>query len=375
MEPSGVAVPATLHRFTKSTALVATLALVAACSPGASPSAPPAATPAGASTAPTVEPSEAAAPALFHIVGDAPVIERTIVPDRGAVLPGAVAVDADGTYHAWVIAFADTPGTQDLHHLTSDDAVTWTVQLDDSLEGLSEGFGNPGALPASVIQDGDDWVMYLTGTLASERAGWDIWRATAPGPDGPWTRGDEPVLRRGPAGAWDSGGLDFPSVIPLAEGGWAMFFSGIDPAHPEGGAVGRATSDDGIEWTKDDDDATTDARLAESDPVVEPGLCGGFDTRAVHQPRVLAAADNTVMAYAGYAGDNESRPQVGYADSLDEGATWGCEWPNPALNTATLPEGGIHTIVAFQRGDRLALLVEWLTNDGTDDWLAEFGMG
>jgi hypothetical protein len=90
---------------------------------------------------------------------------------------------------------------------------------------------------------------------------------------------------------------------------------------------------------------------------------------------VISTTDNTVMAYAGYAGDDESRPQVGYADSLDEGATWGCEWPNPALDTSGLPEGGIHTIVAFQRGDRLALLVEWLTNDGTDDWLAEFGVG
>jgi len=270
-------------------------------------------------------------------------------------------VDAEGTYHAWVIAFADAPGTQDVHHLTSTDARTWTLQVDDSLGDLSDGLGEAGALPASVVQVGDEWAMYLTGTLATEEQGWDIWVATAPGLDGPWIRSEEPVLRRGEAGAWDAGGLDFPTVI-AGEDGYEMFYSGIPAAETTAGSVGHATSEDGFAWTKDDD------------VIVEPGICGGFDERAILQPRVLLTATRYLMAYAGYAGDTSSRPQVGYADSLD-GLNWSCEWPAPALDTSTLTGEGVHTIAAFQFGNDPALLVEWLANGGTDVYLAEFGLG
>jgi hypothetical protein len=353
-------------------ALLAVAAIVAAaCTPAASPSTRPSTAGGPASQAPTSEPSAPAAPALFRIVGDTPVIERTVVPDRGAILPGAVAVD-DGTYHAWVVAFGDPPGTQDVHHLTSADAVSWTVAEDGSLLTLSEGLGNPGAVPASVLDAGDEWVMYYTGTLASERQGWDVRRATAPGPDGPWTPDAEPVLRRGPAGAWDSGGLDFPSVVPT-EDGFAMLYSGVNPQDPNFGAIGLATSEDGIAWTKHDDPTTTDGGHGESDPVAEPGLCGEFDARALQQPRLIQFPDRLVMAYGGYSSDIESGPSVGYADSLNGGETWACEWPSPALDPTGLPEGGLHTLAAFQRDGRLALLVEWLSNDGSDVWLAELG--
>jgi len=372
MEPSGVDLsthhnPSTLNRRVSVSLGAVLAAALVACSPvassapGASSGSSPGASVGGAaSSGPTAGPTGESR-AIFHISGDAPVIGRTIVPDRGAILPGAVIVDPDGTYHAWVVAFADAPGTQDLHHLTSTDARTWTLQVDDSLAALSEGLGNPGALPTSVVQVGDEWAMYLTGTLASEQQGWDIWMATAPGLDGPWTRSEEPVLRRGEAGAWDAGGLDFPTVVPGAAG-YEMYYSGIPSAETNEGSVGRATSEDGSAWTKD------------AEPIVAPGICGGFDERAVLQPRVLLTATRYLMAYAGYSGDDTSRPQVGYADSLD-GVTWGCEWPAPALDTSTLTGEGVHTIAAFQFGNDPALLVEWLANDGTDVYLAEFGLG
>jgi hypothetical protein len=41
------------------------------------------------------------------------------------------------------------------------------VVPDDSLEALSDGLGNPGALPTNVFRDRAGWVMYFTGTLAS----------------------------------------------------------------------------------------------------------------------------------------------------------------------------------------------------------------
>lgn len=365
MEPSGVSFSSSLPLSAVRRALaLASIAVVAACQTPAATVGP------GASTGATVVPASAppatqapseSPPGLFHLVGTEPVIPRTTFADRGAVLPGAVVAGAAGTYHAWVIAFADTPGTQEVHYLTSTDGVAWTETPDASLEALSDGFGNPGAMPTSVLEESDGWVMYLVGTLAGEQQGWDIWRATAPAPGGPWTRSTEPVLRRGEAGSWDAGGLDFPTVIPV-EGGYAMFYSGIDSTTTTGGAIGKATSEDGIAWTKGEG------------PVIEPGLCGDFDARAIHQPRVIATADNLVMAYAGYAEPIDSRAVVGYADSLDEGGTWGCEWPWPGLDTAGLPDGFVHTVAAFQRGERIALLVEWLSNDGTDIWLADLGL-
>ena len=381
MEPSGVIDsggtpllgPPARHRWLPP---LLTAILLSACGPSSPTSGPtvppgPSTTPAASATpaatpAPSAAPTAAAGP--FEVVGERPIIRRGFVPDRGAVLPGAIAIDGD-TYHAWVIAFGDPPGTQDVHHLISHDAVAWTLADDPSLESLSDGLGNPGALPTSVLFDGERWVMYLTGTLATEREGWEIWRATAPGPDGPWTRGDAPVVRRGPAGAWDSGGLDFPTVLRTADG-YVMVYSGIDHARPGSGWIGRATSDDGITWTKHDDPATTDAELAQSDPVAEPGLCGGFDERAIYQPRALVDGDRLVMAYAGYSGPLDSRATVGLAASDDNGLTWTC-LGGPALSAANLPSGFVHTLTAFRRGGRPALLVEWFTNNGTDVWLAE----
>jgi predicted GH43/DUF377 family glycosyl hydrolase len=360
--------------------MLATAILLTGCDPiGASPSVGPraAATPASTSAGsagpatpgPTTAPGPSTEPGPFRLVGEAPVIPRSIVPDRTAILPAAVAFD-DGMYHAWIVAFAAIPGTQDIHHLTSPDAVAWSVVEDGSLEALSDGLSDPGAFPTSVFADGDGWVMYYTGVLEPQREGWEVWRATAPGPNGPWTGGEQPVLRRGPAGAWDAGGLDFPSVT-RTEDGYLMVYSGVNSLRRETGSIGLATSSDGIAWTKHDEPATTDPRRAESDPVVEPGLCGAFDARAVHQPRLVPEGDRLVLAYAGYAGALDSRASIGLAASQDGGRTWSCAWPSPALDETGLPPGDVHTLVAFPRGERLAVMVEWLTRGGTDVWLTE----
>lgn len=359
MEPSGVTL------FPRRFAVAALLATLAACqAPAATPAPSTSATSAPSAPAASSTPSEVPSTGiggLFHVVGSAPVITRSMFAERNATLPGAIMSAADGTYHAWVIAFAAAPGTQDVHHLTSTDAVTWTEAADASLASLSDGYGNPGAIPTTVLETNDGWVMYYVATLATEDRGWDIWRATAPGPDGPWEQGDAPVFRRGAAGAWDAGALDFPTVIPTADG-YAMFYSAIPTLVSVEGSVGLATSTDGIKWTR------------HGDPVAAPGLCGGFDDRAVQQPRVIVGGDGLYMVYAGYAGDQMSRPGVGLATSTDGGLTWGCQWPGNALDPEGIAGGeGIHTLTAFSRGERLSLLVEWLSNSGSDVWLAQLG--
>jgi hypothetical protein len=359
MEPSGVT---DSHRIL----VLATAFFLAACSrPGATtPAATPATTAtapgptATASTEPAPSPRATAGPALFHLVGNVPVIGHAIVPDRGAVLPGAVAV-ADGEYHAWVVTFGNGPSAHDLRHLTSPDAITWTVAVDPSLEALGDGLADPGAIPTSIVRGDGEWVMYFRGAPASDRQAGEVWRATAPSLGGPWSTDGVAVVERGPAGSWDSGGLDFPSVVRLGDG-YVLLYSGVDFAHPEAGSLGLATSADGIAWTK------------HGEPVVAPGLCGAHDARAVQQPRLVLLDDRLFLAYAGYAGALDSSASVGLAESTDGGATWTCAWPASAVDTSGLTPGyGIHTVAAFARGDRLALLVEWLANNVSDDWLAE----
>ena len=380
MEPSGVtSFPRT--RFLAAACALVSIVLVAGCGSAG----PSGATIRPATAAPSEErspadtesppPSEAPTPAgsispgLFEVVGAEGVIRRTIIPERGAILPGAITVDG-GTWHAWVVAFSDQPGVQDLHHLTSPNGSLWIESPDESLEGLSEGLGNPGAVPTSVFADGDGWVMFYTGTPVSRRAAWEIRRATAPGPGGPWTADEDPVIERGPSGAWDAGTLDFPTVL-RTDDGFLAFYSGVPPGFAFTGAVGRATSPDGITWIKHDDPATTNAERAESDPVLEPGFCGGFDAGAVHQPRVIVDGDRLVMAYAGYDGMEGSMPGIGLAVSDDLGLAWRCAWPGSALETEGLPAGQAHTLNLVRVEDRLVLFVEWLANDGTDVWRFE----
>ena len=81
------------------------------------------------------------------------------------------------------------------------------------------------------------------------------------------------------------------------------------------------------------------------------------------------------MAYAGYAGDAELAAPGRLRRQRRRRSTWACEWPAPALDTSSLTGDGVHTIAAFQLGDDPALLVEWLADDGTDVYLAEFGLG
>lgn len=342
------------------------MALVAACQSPAATSAPGTQAGTAAPTGAPASPAATQAPAtgsggLLHVVGSGPVISPSMFPDRNAILPGAITPAADGTYHAWVIAFASAPGVQEIHHLTSSDAVTWSEAADPSLAGLSDGLGRPGAMPSSVLEGDDGWVMYLVGTLATDDRGWDIWRATAPGPNGPWTRSEGPVFRRGEAGAWDAGALDFPTVIPT-EDGYAMFYSAIPTLVSAEGSVGLATSEDGITWTR------------HGAPVATKGLCGGFDDRAVQQPRIVVGDDGLYLVYAGYAAALDSRPGVGVAASIDGGLTWACQWPSNAIDPTELPAGdGVHTVNAFMRDGRLAVMIEWLRNGGSEDWLAHLG--
>ncbi len=70
-----------------------------------------------------------------------------------------------------------------------------------------------------------------------------------------------PILTVGEAGAWDSGSVWNPRVI-LKDGAFHMFYTGgMDASSPP--AVGYATSEDGLHWTKYEDNP-----VLEMDPAI-----------------------------------------------------------------------------------------------------------
>ena len=154
-----------------------------------------------------------------------------------------------------------------------------------------------------------------------------IERTTAPSPTGPWTRG-EPVLRPGGSGEWDEGLIQPVSVNATAEG-YVMYYYGCKPGCPAmSGVFGMATSPDGITWQKYDDPSTTESPYAESDPVLQVGSPGSFDSGWILTASIRQTESGWELFYIGF--NLSSSGKVGYATSPD-GIHWTKYAGNPIL--------------------------------------------
>jgi hypothetical protein len=337
---------------------LAAVGLVAGCMPSGSPSGP-GSSPAAGSSEPvaSVSPSAAQATMTVEMRSNGPVLDG---PHVGAsyLLPAALTWE-DGTYNLWGVAFEETTAPPRGVFASSSDGMVWTIGDGDPMVGVSAGLDTspPGPLPGIVMREADgSWVMYLTAILAPATRGPDLYRATAPAPEGPWTVNPEPTLRRDASG-WDGAGVDFPSVAHT-EDGWFMTYSGSSLAEPNQVAVGVATSPDGMTWTK------------EPEPVVRPGLCGEFDDRAINVPRLRPTDDGWLLYYLGQSWVDDL-PSVGVAASTD-GLSWACGSPAAVLTGTDIPGSqGIHTIAVAADAPGPELLIESLQPSTSELWLGE----
>ncbi|MBZ0318723.1 MAG: hypothetical protein K8L91_20075 [Anaerolineae bacterium] len=238
--------------------------------------------------------------------------------DSGLVAVGAVVVD-DGVFHLFYNgASADHPLATSIGHATSPDGINWArdaanpILTPDAFDA-SRPPSNVNAL--SVVQDGDMWVLYIFAYAApGNLAGVQIRRATAPSLDGPWTVEADPIVfGPGSARQWDS---NVDSInVSTTDDGFVMYYDGCCN---QGHNFGRATSSDGINWSKYDDPATTERAFAESDPVY-------FSTP--NQWNHYIAAVNVLPTDTGWAMIYQGVPLeadqfgIGYATSTD-GITW-----------------------------------------------------
>ena len=335
------------------TSVLAAVFLLSACSSGPNTSE-------RASASPSVVPSVPARSGLeVRLVGAGPVLEASKLDAKIAVLPGAFIID-EGTYRAYLVGFGAERGDQQGYYATSQDGVTWVLTDTDPLAELGLDPFPPGPIPYSVLVEADgSWTMYLWGVTDPSGFRASIWRATAPGPRGPWIADPEPVLR-GDAEGWDSLGVDSPSVVRTADG-YLMAFVGATVEDRNTAHIGVATSPDGITWTKHDG------------PVIFPGLCGDFDDRSVTQPRLLRRSGaGYLLLYSGN-GLTRNDAAIGVATSAD-GVAWTCAPTSPILDRPDVPgSDGIHTIALATTDDEAQLLIESLIggNGSSELWLAD----
>jgi predicted GH43/DUF377 family glycosyl hydrolase len=158
---------------------------------------------------------------------------------------------------------------------------------------------------AAAVRVGSTYVMYYSGT-AEDGSGPAIFRATST--DGKaWTKTGV-VLSPSPNSP-DERGVFAPSVIYDADADeYTMWYSGRDDNFT---AIFKATSDDGITWTKYPDDV-------DPDPVLDHGRAGSADSFGAQDPSVIKDGTTWKMWYTG---DDSNRKRVAYATSPD-GTAW-----------------------------------------------------
>ena len=276
--------------------------------------------------------------------------------------PGAVFVDPEGVVHVHQNGFVGWPAPVGVGYWRSEDTVDWMeVSNDPVFEGNDLPYVGRAALASSTIVEPDGtWVMYF---YTWDAAGWPaapsaIGRATAPGPEGPWTADAAPVLTAGGTEDWDSFYVRSPSVI-RDDSGYTMFFAG---GIRETAMIGMATSEDGITWTKYDDPSTTEPPFANSDPVLSPGdprEGNVWDQRNVYQPRVAAVDGRYVMSYASSTTVTDATRlvrKIGLAVSED-GIDWTRSLGN-VVSTGALSADAFWFSALAERDGELLLFVE-----------------
>ena len=300
----------------------------------------------------------------FSLVGDAPVIDPT---HFGApyLLPGAAVVDA-GTMHFFPVAFDTDPDDPPrVLHLTSEDEVAWSGDAETSLlEDFGIELDDVGGIPASVfVADDGTWVMYGGGRLPGGVRP-TVWRATASGPDGPWTADPEPVLEPATSG-WDSAIVDHPSVVATADG-YLMAYGGAPLAAPNRNRIGFATSRDGLTWTR------VDAAMegADDGDALGPDACG-IDARTMVEPHLLSTDSGLALIFGVMLEGTETNMQIVSATSAD-GTSWNCASGAGSLGSEDFAGNpAIHSFtVIAEPASPLYLLVEVLGQDSSTLWLA-----
>ena len=315
----------------------------------------------------TAEPPQPSVAALtFSVVGDAPVIDPA---DYGAdyLLPGA-AVAHEQTYHLYPVTFTlDGSDSPRVLHLTSDDGRAWSGDRSASmLADFAIELDVNGPIPSSAfVADDGTWVMYGGGRLPG---GTDpiVWRATAPGPNGPWTAHPDPVFVPDVSG-WDNVATDHPAVLPT-DNGYLMGYGGAGAASPNRGRIGMARSTDGLTWTR----MAASIDGADDASALGPSACG-VDARSMFEPHLFATHGGHRLVF-GVMLEGELDAMEILAATSSDASNWTCATDEDTIASDDFPgEPSLHSFVAVAVEGALLILVEILGEASSTIWLVRAG--
>lgn len=328
---------------------------------------------------PTLKLTETAIPTLkpvtkyFQLFSDQPIVpngEDGAWDDRFTD-PGAV-IYQDGMFHMFRNGFRDFPAESQIGYVTSTDGYTWTKQGDEPILKTSDvPFAKIAMYASSAIWQDGCWVLYFyTWDSKSYPSSSVIGRATqcvAGHALTEWIVDAEPVLQPGTDGEWDEKQVLAPHVLKT-DNGYLMYYSGVDSSGIQ--MIGMATSADGVNWTKYNDESTKEKPFLESDPIFTPDKSGAWDAGWVHQPRVFHENDQWIMIYRGTKTTTGEKMAIGMAASED-GIHWNRSESNPLFIPRDIPKAGylwFHNALLID--DMLYLFIEGDINQTTQIFLA-----
>ncbi|NDJ75303.1 MAG: hypothetical protein GYB65_03510, partial [Chloroflexi bacterium] len=217
---------------------------------------------------------------------------------------GAQVVVVDGVYHMFYAGgqdFSIRPSA--IGYATSPDGITWTkydgnpiLEITDPMVAM---YGIRMVVP--LVEPDGTWVLYVNPHERPDIAdqSLSILRATALDPTGPWTFDEQPVMVAERGRTWD-GHLVAANAVLRVDDEYVMYYD----AYGAFGAVGLATSPDGVTWTRYDDPATADAPFDQSDPVFTGSLRGNWDDGDNIDPVAVRLGENGwEMFYTGWGVD------------------------------------------------------------------------
>jgi hypothetical protein len=183
------------------------------------------------------------------------------------------------------------------------------------LTGFESNWDNGALMWPYVIFDDVQFIMYYGGGPSSFNPLDSESIGIAYSNDGiSWTKyEDNPVLTAGLSGEWDDFIID-PGPVFFDGEEYKMWYSGFDGLNWR---IGLATSQDGIDWAK-----------YEGNPVLDLGDSGQWDDSGVRTGVVLYHEE---VYKLWYVGDDGEQMRLGYATSLD-GINWTIYDENPVLD-------------------------------------------
>lgn len=240
--------------------------------------------------------------------------------DEGVVWLGCV-LHHEGQFHMLYAGATNPFRSFSIGYATSEDGLTWEKYADNPVLAVDRDIHRYGLYAGPCVVDGGQWVMYVQPRAsASYMPGHVVIRATAPAPTGPWTFEQE-ILSESMFG-WDYSLT--PGSIAITEDETVLFYSAFSRLDFSTTGIGRATSPDGVTFTRYNDPATFRAEslnnaYRDSDPVFT-GREDGWDA-VVFGVHVLPTQTGWEMFYSAYEEGWETPGRLGYATSED-GLNW-----------------------------------------------------